>query len=116
MLKVKIKATNSDAKQLLMGEEPAKKVGGVEQLKENPKSRQAENTNKSENSDITKVVAKTLSLPEPEANVVQGYDTPRTINRERKADSPEAARQRWNRARDMRTNLGVGKTSIVEVE
>ena len=32
------------------------------------------------------------------------------------ADSPEAVRQKNNRARDMRTNLGKGKHSIVETE
>lgn len=87
-----------------------------EQLKENPESRQAEGKNKNENSDITKVVKKTTVVPTPEARTEQGFDTVQPVNRTRKEDSPEAARQRNNRTRDMRTNLGRGKPAIVEVE
>jgi hypothetical protein len=87
-----------------------------ELMKENPESRQREGANKDENSDITKAVKKTLSVPTAEASPVQGFDVVKPVKRERKADSPESARQLNNRTRDMRTNLGRGKPAIVEVE
>jgi hypothetical protein len=122
--KIKIKATGSDAKEILSGPDPLgsgdvrvnpTKSSGDELMKENPASRQAEGKNKSESSDITSVVRKTMVVPTPEADPVQGYDTVKPVDRTRKADTPEAARRANNQARDMRTNLGRGKASHVEV-
>jgi len=86
------------------------------QMQENPESRQKEGSNKSEVSEITKAVKKTTEVPTPEARTVQGFDCVQPVDRERKEDSPEAARQRNNRTRDMRTALGRGKPGIVEIE
>lgn len=88
----------------------------AKQMKENPESRQAEGKNKNENSQITKAVKPTLVVPTPEAAPVKGYDTVKAVQRDRDADVPEAARQLNNRTRDMRTNLGRGKISVVETE
>jgi hypothetical protein len=84
--------------------------------KNNPESRQAEDTNKTEVSQITKTVKPTTVVPTPEAEPVGGYDTIKMVDRTRKSDSPEAARQKNNRTRDMRTNLGRGKASDVVVD
>jgi len=116
-IKVKIKARGEDAKELLGQDQKDKVTGGKEQMKENPESRQAEGKNASEKSETTKVAEKTLDVPtSPEARNVQGFDTVKPVNRERHADSPEAARQRNNMARDARTNLGRGKSSTVVVD
>lgn len=116
-MSIKIKLKGQDARNLLTENEPAAVVrGGKELMGENPQSRQAEGKNKNENSDITKKVKKTLTLPEPEARIIQGYDIVKPVNRERKDDSPDQARMLNARTRDMRTCLGRGKTSIVEVD
>jgi hypothetical protein len=87
------------------------------QMKANPESRQAEGKNATANSQITKPLTPTTTLPAaPEARVTACFDTVTPVNRTRPAECPESARQRNNRSRDMRTNLGTGKTSIVEVE
>ena len=105
--KIKIKASGKDAKDLLGLKAERAGTHGAELMKENPASRQAEGKNKSEVSDITKVVAKTTKVnTTPEANAVQGYDVIGPVNRERKADSPEEARKKNNAARDKRVNLG----------
>lgn len=123
--KLKIKATGKDVKDILNGPDALgagdvrvnpTKSSGDELMKENPASRQAEGKNKSENSDITSVVRKTLVVPTPEADPVQGYDTVKPVDRTRNADTPEAARQANNRARDFRTNLGRGKGTNTVVE
>ena len=105
-LKTKIKATGKDAKELLGLKAERAGTRGAELMKENPASRQAEGKNKSEVSDITKVVAKTTVVPTPEADPVQGFDVVKEVNRTLPADSPEAARRRSNKSRDLRTNLG----------
>jgi hypothetical protein len=87
---------------------------GGEMMDENPDSRQAEGKSKSENSGITKVVRKTLSVPTPEATPVQGFETVDAVDRDLPADYPERARRANNQARDMRTNLGRGKSGYVE--
>lgn len=124
-LKLKVKLEGKDAKEALNGPDALgagdvrvnpTRSSGDELMKENPASRQAEGKNKSESSDITKVVRKTMTVPTPEADPVQGFDTVKPVNRTRKADSPEAARQENNRARDFRTNLGRGKQSTVVTE
>lgn len=75
-------------------------------MKNNPESRQKEATNKGPESDISKTVKKTLGVPTPEAEPVGGYDLIKAVNRERASDSPEEARQKNNRTRDQRSNLG----------
>lgn len=77
-----------------------------ELMKENPESRQAEGKNASENSDVTKAVKKTTVVPTPEASPVQGYDVVKMVDRTRQKDSPEETRQRNNKSRDLRSNLG----------
>ena len=115
-MSIKLKAKGQDAKDLLGLKAERAGTRGAELMKENPASRQREGANKSEVSDITKVVAKTTVVPTPEASPVQGFDVVRPVNRDRKPDAPEAARQLNNRTRDMRTNLGRGKPGIVEIE
>lgn len=92
------------------------KSRGGKMMDENPESRQAEGKHASESSDITKKVARTTSVPTPEASPVQGFDTVKPVDRELPADYPERARRANNQTRDMRTNLGRGKPAIVEVE
>ena len=87
---------------------------GAEMMDENPDSRQAEGSSKSEVSQITKKVKKTLVVPATEATPVQGYETVDTVDRSLPVDSPERARRANNQARDMRCNLGRGKAGIVE--
>jgi hypothetical protein len=124
-MSLKIKAKGVDAKAILNGDDPLgagnvrvnpTRSSGDELMKENPASRQAEGKNKSESSDITSVVRKTMVVPTPEADPVQGYDTVKPVDRTRKVDTPEAARQANNRTRDMRTALGKGKVSSTVVE
>lgn len=105
------------AHKLQTSDEPAAIVpGGKELMDENPQSRQAEDKNKQETNDITKKVKKTLVVPTPEARTVRGFDCVMPVDRKRPEDSPESARQKNNRSRDMRTNLGRGKPSSVVTE
>ena len=85
-------------------------------MKANPESRQAEDKNAPAKSDITKPLTPTLKVPQPEARVVAGFDTVTAVDRTRPDACPESARQRNNRARDLRSNLGRGKAGIVEIE
>jgi hypothetical protein len=85
-------------------------------MKANPESRQAEGKNESAKSDITSPLKPTLTNPSPEACNVAGFDTVLPVDRTRPDACPESARQRNNRTRDMRTNLGRGKISVVETE
>ena len=88
------------------------KVQGKKGMQPNPESRQAEGSNKSEVSEITKKVTPTLTIPgSPESEPVQGYDTVKKVAREFRADGPEAARKKNNIARDLRSNLGRGVPS-----
>jgi hypothetical protein len=117
-VKVKIKMKGQDAKNALgmsTGANMPEKSRGKELMSENPESRQAENTNKSEDSQITKEVKKTLVVPSPEAEPVQGYDVLKRVDRTRKDDSPEAARARNNAVRDDRTVLGRCKPALIEL-
>ena len=76
-------------------------------MKENPASRQKEGANKTETTDITKPVKKSLNVPTtPEAVSLQGFDTVAPVNRALPADAPEEARKKNNASRDARTNLG----------
>lgn len=87
------------------------------QMDENPQSRQAEGMDKDERSQITKPVKKTLTVPtSPEARNVEGFDCVQPVNRARMEDSPESARQRNNRTRDMRSNLGHGLPSNIVID
>lgn len=88
---------------------------GGEMMDENPDSRQAEGKSASEVSDTTKAVKKTTVVPATEATPVQGFETVDPVNRELPADYPERARRANNQARDMRSNLGRGKSGIVEI-
>lgn len=84
---------------------------------ENPESRQKEDSNKGPASDIASAVKQTTTVPtSPEARVVEGFDTVQPVNRTRPVGSVEAARQRNNRTRDMRTNLGRGLPSTPTIE
>lgn len=126
-IKTKIKATGSDAidllgmKQSFRAHTPQKDLAlmngdgsrGGEMMDENPDSRQAEGSTKSESSDITKKVKKTTIVPTPEATPVQGFETVEPVNREMPADYPEKARRANNQTRDMRTNLGRGKDATI---
>jgi hypothetical protein len=104
-------------KKLLTDNEPAFIVeGGEPHMKSNPRSRQAEGKNSDETSQITMKVKPTTTLAEPEARVTEGFDTIYPVNRVRPEGSPEAARQRNNRARDLRTNLGVGHSSKIVLD
>lgn len=129
-IKTKIKATGSDAIDLLgmkrgfRGHVAQKNLAlmngdgsrGGEMMDENPDSRQAEGSTKSENSDITKKVKKTTMVPTAEATPVQGFETVEPVQRDLPADYPERARRANNQTRDMRTNLGRGKDATVIVE
>jgi hypothetical protein len=87
---------------------PAKIVGD-EPMKDNPASRQAEGSNKSENSEITKEVKPTTTLPgSPESadDVENGYLITSRVERKFSPDGPEAARKKLNMNRDLRSNLG----------
>ena len=76
-------------------------------MKENPESRQKENSNKGPDSDIAKKPTPTAGVPtSPEAHVESGFDIVKTVSRTLPADCPEKARQKNNAARDARTNLG----------
>jgi hypothetical protein len=89
---------------------------GGKYMDENAESRQAEDSHKSEESDITKKVAKTTVVPtSPEATAVQGFDTVKPVMRDLPADYPERARRANNQTRDMRTNLGRGKPALIEI-
>jgi hypothetical protein len=126
-MSIKIKAKGKDALNLMelksqfKAHDPQRDLdtlngdGGKGQImmKENPQSRQAEDTNKGETSDITKPVVKSLVVPTAEAVPVQGYDVVQEVNRTMPADSPERARRHNNQVRDMRTNLGRGKSAVV---
>jgi hypothetical protein len=108
MAKIKVEK-NMKGKSSASG--PAKIVGD-EPMADNPASRQAEGSNKSENSEITKEVKPTTTLPgSPESDPVKGYDTVKKVAREFPADGPEMARKANNMARDSRTNLGRGTWS-----
>ncbi len=74
----------------------------------NPESRQAEGKNEPAKSEITKPLTATLSNPSPQARNNEGFDTVEAVDRKLPSSSPEAARQRNNRSRDSRTNLGRG--------
>lgn len=84
--------------------------------KNNPKSRQAEDTNKTENSDITKTPMQTKSVPTPEASASEGYDVIKAVNRDLPVGHPERARRINNQRRDQKTQLGIGKPAIIEIE
>ena len=64
---------------------------------------------------LPKKVKPTTVVPATEATPVQGYETVDTVDRSLPLDSPERARRANNQARDMRTNLGRGKSTHVEV-
>ena len=86
-------------------------------MKSNPASRQKEGANKTETSDITKPITKSLSVPTtPEAVSVQGFDTVQQFDRSLPKDSPEEARKKNNASRDARTNLGRGIPSQPTIE
>lgn len=115
---IKVKAKGEDAKKLLnMADKKAasgkaKFAGEDMPMQENPASRQAEGSDKSENSEITKAVKATTTLPgSPESDPVQGFDTVKKVARVFPADGPEAARKANNISRDCRTNLGRGTWS-----
>jgi hypothetical protein len=89
------------------------KIKGDDPMPENPASRQAEGSDKSENSQITKKVKPTTTIPgSPETDPVQGYDTVKKVERKFDEDGPEAARKSNNMSRDARTNLGRGTWSV----
>lgn len=114
---LKIKAKGKDAQDLLdkvKGDNAAGPAGikGKEPMADNPQSRQAEGSDKSENSDITKKVKPTTTRPgTPEGATEQGYDIVKKVAREFPPDGPEAARKKNAMARDARTNLGRGTWS-----
>jgi hypothetical protein len=126
-IKVKIKARGEEAQSLigmknqfrnpdklnrLNGDESS----GKEMMDENPESRQAEDTAASENSDITKKVKPTTTVPTAEAAPVNGYDCVKPVDRALPQDMPERARRVNNQVRDMRTNLGRGKPGTIVQE
>lgn len=122
--KIKIKMNGESAEKFLNGsnENNIRSMSSINpsgraMLDENPSSRQAEGTHEDENSDITRKVKPTRSVPtSPEANVDQGYNLVAPVNRDLPADSPEVARRKLNQVRDLRTNLGrtIPSTSVVE--
>lgn len=84
---------------------PTTKQGSL--MKENPQSRQAEDSNKGASSEISRKTKPTTQVPtSPEARAEQGYDVVTEVNRDLPADSPEQARKKNNASRDARTNLG----------
>ena len=109
---LKIKARGSDARKLLdlHEDKPAQEglVPGREVMGENPESRQAEGSNKNENSDITKKVKPTLKVMAngPEVRDVKGFSCVTPVDRALPSDSPEEARKRNNASRDARCQLG----------
>jgi hypothetical protein len=118
-MKIKAKGSAEEIKKVL-GTDSASgpaKVSGKSPMPENPDSRQAEGSSKSEKSDITKPVIKTVTRPStPEGATEQGYDIVKKVAREFPADGPEAARKKNNMARDSRTNLGRGTWSVPVME
>lgn len=96
---------------------PKAKITGKEPMKENPESRQAEGSNASETSAITKKVKPTTTRPgTPEGDTELGFDVVKKVAREFPPDGPEAARKKNNMARDSRTNLGRGTWSTPVLE
>lgn len=86
-------------------------------MDENPITRQAEGKDKSEKSQITAPVKKSLGVPTtPTAKSDSGFDTVKQINRALPADYPEQARRKNSAARDARTNLGRGIPSTPVVD
>lgn len=109
MAKVKVKGSADEINKILKSDDAAgpADIKGKEPMGDNPQSRQAEGSNDSENSDITKKVKPTTTRPgTPEGATEQGYDIVKKVAREFPADGPEAARKKNNMARDCRTNLG----------
>ena len=121
MAKLRVKGSAADINKILNGDSdkssgPAK-ISGKEPMADNPRSRQAEDKDKSEVSEITRKVKPTTTRPgTPEGNVQQGYDIVNKVAREFAPDSPEAARKKNNMARDVRTNLGRGTWSVPVLE
>src|SRR5215469_3775359 len=126
-IKVKIKARGEEAQSLIgmknafRNPDKLNRLNGDESsgkpmMKENPESRQAEDTNKGAKSDITKKGADTGTVQTPEASPTNGYECVKPVNRELPQSMPERARRVNNQVRDMRTNLGRGKPGIVVQE
>lgn len=114
-MKIKLKGSPAAIKKVL-GKDSASgpaKFAGKKPMQENPASRQAEQSNKSERSQITKEVTPTTTRPgTPEGNVVQGFDVVKKFARAFPPDGPEAARKSNNRSRDSRCNLGRSTWSV----
>lgn len=129
---LKIKAKGNDAKDLLAmkagfrnAHSPQKDVDlmngdnstGAPYMKENPESRQAEDTNKGAGSDIAEKAKQTTSVnTSPETQPMEGFDVVRPVNRQTVTGAPERARRYNNQTRDMRTALGRGKPGLIVQE
>lgn len=112
MLKVKVKATKKEARELL-GMKNEFKAGGKKMMGENPESRQPEDSNRgyTPGNDLGEA-----SIALPAVEQANGFPVVKPVASQVPDGYPEQARRKNNASRDMRCLLGRQKASNIVTE